>query len=390
MIAVVAISLGLLLLVFMDGIMSGSRIAIYGNLIKLLGGNVQVHAQGYELKSKRVPLLPIGNADEVVKLAQAQPEVVGVASRIVTGGFASSRDASLPVSIDGIEPEKEAQHGLVADHIEQGRYLSASDQDVVLIGRGLADQLKIGLNDRITLSGRATHEQMRSRTMTVIGIYNVGSPETEKTLLYVSLAEAQILYDMPGQVTEITIAMNSVGKEPPLVTRLQAALPKDEVASWQTLNPGLLDAYDLGDKIINVFGVIVLVIAGIGILNLMLMAVFERTREIGLLSAMGLKSGQILLLFLMEGLMIGVLGAIVGGALGAGTVALTGISGFDLSSANSAGQATALMGNKLYPMLEALPLINRALTVIVIAGLASLYPAWQAAHREPAEGLHYV
>lgn len=390
MIAVTAISLGLMLLVYTDGLLSGSRIAIYGNLIKLLGGNIQVHAQGYEQKSKRTPLIPIPNADEAVKIALAQPEVVGVSSRIVTGGFASSRDASLPVSIDGIQPENEAPHGLVAGHIEQGRYLTSADQDAVLIGKGLADRLKVGLNDRITLAGRATHDQMRSRTMTVIGIYNVGSAETEKTLLYITLGEAQTLYDMNGQVTEISIALNSIGNETPVVNRLQAALPNDEVASWQTLNPGLLDAYSLGDKIMNVFAVIVLLIAGIGILNLMLMAVFERTREIGLLSAMGLKSGQILLLFIVEGLMMGVLGAIIGCALGAGCVALTAVSGIDLTAANQAGQATALMGNKLYPILEAAPLLNRAITMIVIAGLASLYPAWQAAHREPAEALHYV
>jgi ABC-type lipoprotein release transport system permease subunit len=390
MIAVIAISLGLFFMVFMDGILSGSKLAIYGNLIKLLGGNVQVHAQGYQQKMKQNPLIPIPNAEAVVKAAQAQPGVTGVASRINTGGFAGSRDASLPVSISGIEPEKEAAVGLIAGHIAQGRYLTASDQDAILIGKALADRLKVGVNDRINLSGRATHDQMRARTMTVIGIYAIGSAETEKANTYISLSEAQSLYDLAGQVTEITIALNSVGNEAPVVTALQTALPGDEVASWEELNPALLTTYALGTQVMDIFALIVLMIAGIGILNLMLMAVFERTREIGLLGAMGLKRGQILALFLMEGTMIGLVGAVIGCILGAAAVLALMQVGWDLSSFNAAGQATALLGNKLYPTLEVSSLVQRSVSVAIIAALASLYPAWQAAHREPAEGLHYV
>ncbi len=390
LIALVAISLGLFFLVFMDGLMIGSREAIYGNLIKLLGGNIQVHALGFQQKSKQNPLVPIPNVDEVFKAAQAQPHVVGVASRIITGGFVGSRDASLPVSISGIEPEKEAAVNLVAKHIVQGRYLTSSDQDVVLIGQALADRLKVGLNDRISLSGRATHQQMRARTMTVIGIYAVGSVDTEKKNLFMSLSEAQTLYDMAGQVTEVTVALDSVGNEGPVVKALRAALPTDEVASWQELNPALLDTYALGEQIISIFGVVVLMIAAIGILNLMLMAVFERTREIGLLGAMGLKHSQIMGLFLLEGSLIGLLGAVAGCLLGTAVVIATGQVGFDMTAYNGSGDMVALMGSRLYPALQASSLVVRSITVVIIAALASLYPAWQAAHREPAEALHYV
>ncbi len=389
-IALAAISLGLFFLVFMDGIMSGSRVAIYGNLIKVLGGNIQVHAQGYGEKAGRSPLLPIPNADQVLQAALARPEVTGASGRIQTGGFATSRDASLPVAISGIEPEKEAPLSLIADHIIEGRYLTAEDQDVILIGYTLAERLNIGLNDRISLVGRAPHEQMRTRTMTVVGIYRIGSPETEKRNVYMSLAEAQSLYDLPGQVTEIVVALNTVGNEEPTVSALRSSLSWVEVDSWKDLNPALLNAYALGDKIMGIFGFIVLGIAGIGILNLMLMAVFERTREIGLLSAIGLKRRQILLLFLMEGTLIGVLGGVVGAVLGAVVVTVTGSIGFDLSMAAEASEMMGLLGTYLYPVLEAGPLVSRFITVIFISALASLYPAWQAANSQPAEALHYV
>lgn len=390
LIALAAIALGLLLMVFMDAMIGGSRDAIYGNLIKLLGGNIQVHAEGYQQKARRVPLIPITNPDEVIAAALAEPGVVSASGRIVTGGFAHSRDGSLPVSISGIEPEKEGPVGLVAGNIREGRYLTAADRDVVLVGKALADRLKVGVDDRISLVGRAAHEQMRTRTMTIIGIYDIGSPEIEKSGVYITLAEAQSLYGMDGQVTEIAIALNSIGSELPVVQRLQAALPGREVASWMELNPDLLSTYAIGEQMIDVFALIVLLIAGIGILNLMLMAVFERTREIGLLAAMGLKSRHILGLFVLEGAFIGIVGAVVGCALGAAVSLLVGINGIDLAMANSAGQVTALLGSRLYPVLSADALLRRGITVIIIAALAALYPAWQAAHREPAESLHYV
>lgn len=390
MIAFVAIALGLIFLIFMDGVLGGSKTAIYGNLIKLLGGNIQVHAQGYMEKAKRMPLLPIANAETVIQTAQRQPGVSGVSSRINTGGFASSRDSTLPVTINGIQPEQEAALSLVAGHISQGRYLTAEDRDVVLIGKTLADRLQVSVNDRISLVGRATHEQMRTRSMTVIGIYNVGSPEAEKRQVYISLGEAQALYGLENQVTEITIALKSVGDEDSVADALRAALPGYEVATWQELNPALLSAYDLGEQFMTIFGVVIILIAAIGILNLMLMAVFERTREIGLLGAMGLKRGQIMGLFLLEGTLIGVMGAIAGCILGVIALLVSMSVGFDMTAYSEAGDMMALMGTKLYPNLESSYLVNRSAMVIVMAALASLYPAWQAAHREPAEALHYV
>jgi len=389
LIALLAIALGLALLVFMDGLIGGSRQAIYGNAVRLQGGNVQVHAPGYREKAKRLPLLPLADANVVVQAALAQPQVVATSRRINTGGFVSSRKATLPVRISGIEPEQESPVGLLAANIVQGRYLAADDEDLILIGLAMADRLKVGVGDRITLVGRATHEQMRRRTMTVVGIYNLGLPEAEKRMVYVSLAEAQTLFDLRDQATEVAVALESVGQEQPVVAALQAALPGYEVASWEELNPEMKQSLDVDELFMNIFGLVVLLIAGVGILNLLLMAVFERTREIGLLAAMGLKRREILVLFLLEGVLIGLLGALAGCVLGGLVVSAVGQVGIELSVAEL-GEMMALLGDRLYPELQVDLLVERALTVAVIAALASLYPAWQASRREPAEALHYV
>jgi putative ABC transport system permease protein len=389
LIALAGIALGLVFLAFIDGSIAGFQQAIFGNAVRLQGGNVQVHAPGYREKARRLPLLPLVDAESVVRAARAQSQVVAASRRINTGGFVSSGEATMPVMISGIEPELEAPVGLLARNIAQGRYLTADDEDLILIGRAMAIRLKASVGDRITLLGRATHEQLRRRTLTVAGIYDLGLPEAETQMVFISLAEAQALFDLRGRATEVVVALQRVGQEKAVVASLQAALPAYEVASWQELNPEMGQSLEIDKQVMNIFGVVVLLIAGVGVLNLMSMAVFERTREIGLLAAMGLKQHEILALFLIEGVLIGLLGSLAGGVLGGLVVGAVGQTGIRLSIAEM-GEMMALLGDRLYPVLRINLLLGRALTVAVIAVLASFYPAWQASRREPAKALHYV
>jgi ABC-type lipoprotein release transport system permease subunit len=388
-IALIAIALGLALMLFFDGLMGGAKQAIYGNMVRLLGGNVQIHAPGYREKARQMPLYPLADAEVAVQAALAQPHVVAAARRIETSGMVSNREGTLPVVITGVEPEREAQVSLVAENVSRGRILQAEDEDVLLIGEAMAQELEVGVGDRITLVGRATHEQMRRRTMTIVGIYDLGMDVVEKRMVYVSLLEAQTLFDLRDEATGVTVYLERIGQESAVVESLQASLPGYEVDAWDTLDPTAKSAIEINDQVMGFFGLIILLIAGVGILNLMLMAVFERTREIGILAAMGLKRGETVILFLLEGMLIGLLGALVGSLLGGLVSVYLGQVGFPWS-ASDYSDLTAMMGDRIYFRLGADKLLQRALTVAVVAALASLYPAWQASRREPAEALHYV
>ncbi len=395
-IAGIAIALGLTLILIFDGFLGGMNEALYGNTVKLQGGHVQVHAPGFREKANRMPLLPLVDPGAAVEAALAQPEVVAVSQRIETGGMVSSREGAMPVAITGIEPEQEAPVSLVAENVVQGRWLESNDQDVLLIGEALAERLEVTVGDRVTLVGRATHQQMRRRTMTIVGIYDLGIPGVEKSLVYVSLLEAQTLFDLRDQATEVAIYLEQVGQEPPVVETLQTALPGYEVDAWDTLDPSTKQMMEWEARVMDMFGLVILLIAGVGILNLMLMAVFERTREIGLLAAMGLKRRETVALFLLEGVLIGLLGALGGSVLGGVIGAHFGRVGIDFMALYGGvdigeySDLIGLMGDRLYLRIGIGVLVERALTVAIIAALASLYPAWQASKREPAEALHYV
>lgn len=398
---ILAMSLSLGLMMWYDGLIDGFNNAIYGNAIRVLGGNIQIHAEGYRAKVDSNPLLPLANDTAVVQAALSHLDVISATRRIQTGGLLSNREGAFGVKIIGIDPGAEAapiQTGvdagkplsLIAQNIKEGEWLTADSGDMILIGRGMADVMDVQVGDRITMVGSDVHKQNRQRTMTVVGIYDIGIPTLERQTVYISLAEAQALFGLDGQSTEIQVNIKRLGEEEKVVSALTPALPGYEVESWNKNYPELEIAINNKNGAMTVFGIIIIAIAAIGILNLLLMAVYERTREIGLLGAMGLKPREIATLFVLEGTLIGMVGAAAGIVVG---LVINGVSarvGLDYSSYASMSDYMALINSRVYPSLGLQNLPWRAAAVVLISTLAAFIPAREASHREPAEALHYV
>ena len=389
-IIVLAMSLTLAMMMWYDGLMNGFTDAIYGNAVKVLGGNIQVHAQGYRAEANSNPLFPLKDPLAVVKAAEADPLVLAATQRIQTGGLVTSREGAFAVGIIGVEPEKEVKANIIGQNVKEGRNLTSDDLDSVLIGKGLADAMGVKVGDRITMVGRSQHEQMRQRTMTVIGIFDLGLVDIEKQSVYISLGEAQALYEVNGS-TEVAIFLESLGEEASVIDSMKPALPSGyEIESFQANYPELASAINTKTGVMNVFSVIIIAIAGVGILNLLLMAVYERTREIGMLGAMGLKPGQISLLFVLEAIMIGLVGAAAGVVLGLMLNGYLMKVGLDFGNMSSATSYMALIQSRAYPTwgIEKLPM--RVSMIVIVSALAALIPATEAGRREPAEALHFV
>ncbi len=390
LIVISAIALVLTMMILYDGMMAGFDQAVYGNAVKIYAGNIQVHALGYRAQVDQNPLLPLPDDQAVVQVALAQPQVVAASRRINTGGLATSREGAFAVGITAIEPEAEAKVNLAARNVTAGRFLTADDGDVVFIGMGLAQEMGVGVGDRITLVGRSTHQQMRQRTMTVVGIYDLGMTDVEKQFVYISLLEGQTLYDLSGQSTEVTVTLAQLGQEAAVLTALRPALSGYEIDSWETNFPELRAAIRSKDGVMNIMSMVIMLIAGIGILNMLLMAVYERMREIGVLGALGLKPRQIRWLFLLEGLMMGMVGVAAGIIFGLLCNAILRQVGVDYSAYTDVASFTALIDGRIYPTWGLNKIVFRTLTMASIAVLAALIPAGDAASREPAQALHYV
>ncbi len=389
-IIVLAMSTTLAMMMWYDGLVAGFTDAIYGNAVKVLGGNIQVHAVGYRDQASSTPLLPLADPQAVIKAAEADANTLAATQRINTGGLVTNHEGAFAVGITGVQPEAELQVDIIGQYVKAGRNLAGADTDSILIGKGLAEAMGVQVGDRITLVGRSQHQQMRQRTMTVVGIFDLGMPDIEKQTVYISLGEAQSLYDLNGQSTEVAVFLKHLGPEDAVIQKMKSRLPGYEIESYQANYPDLASAITTKSGVMNIFSVIIIAIAGVGILNLLLMAIYERTREIGMLGAMGLKPAQISALFVLEGLLIGLVGIAVGIVFGLVVNGILRTVGLDFGSLTSAASYMALIQGKVYSSwgVEQLPL--RVSIVAIISVLAALIPAVEAGRREPAEALHYV
>lgn len=392
LLVVAAMGMMMSFLVLYDSMLFGFESAVYGNAIKLSGGNIQIRAEGYEDSYSANPMLPMGNGLDVVQAAETLPGVSVALRHANTGGLTTNHEGAFPISIYGIDPEREKSVNPIMqeEFLVEGRFLRSDDEDVIFIGKGLAEAMDIGVGDRIPVSGKSIHEEMNKRTMTVIGIYDINLPSLERQVIYISLNAAQSIYDLGDNVTEVILFTEVTGKEDPIVETLGTTLANYEITTWKTAIPELSSTVDMKNAVMTGFSAVLLGIAGIGIFNILLMAIYERTKEIGLLGAIGLKPRQITFLFLLEGIMIGLVGAVVGMIMGYLITSILGIVGINYGFAVDMVDYMALMGSYIYPAFDFDLTLQRAAMVAIISALAALYPAIEASRREPADALHHV
>ena len=392
LLVVAAMGMMMSFLVLYDSMLFGFESAVYGNAIKLSGGNIQIRAEGYEDSYSANPMLPMGNGLDAVQAAEALPGVSVALRHANTGGLTTNHEGAFPISIYGIDPEREKSVNPIMqeEFLVEGRFLRSDDEDVIFIGKGLAEAMNIGVGDRIPVSGKSIHEEMNKRTMTVVGIYDINLPSLERQVIYISLNAAQNIYDLGDNVTEVILFTEVTGKEDPIVEALGTTLANYEITTWKTAIPELSSTVDMKNAVMTGFSAVLLGIAGIGIFNILLMAIYERTKEIGLLGAIGLKPRQITFLFLLEGIMIGLVGAVVGMIMGYLLTSILGIVGINYGFAVDMVDYMALMGSYIYPAFDFDLTLQRAIMVAIISALAALYPAIEASRREPADALHHV
>jgi len=217
--------------------------------------------------------------------------------------------------------------------------------------------------------------------------------EAERGLVYINLPAAQTLYDLRDEETEVAVTLEQIGQEDELIASLEPELSGYEIDSFYTLQPEIQQALATKSSFTAGLGFIVLLMASIGIFNIMLMAVYERTREMGVLGALGMKGRQLMSLFMLEGTFIGLFSAILGCTLSwllVRAVASVGLNWGALVDTSGAGDVYALVGDVLYPSIPLVNIIYYGVAVIIIAAVASLVPALQAVRSEPAESLHHV
>jgi ABC-type lipoprotein release transport system permease subunit len=385
MIMLAAITVGVWAMIFMTALMRGMVDDMLLNGIRSMPGEVQIHHPEYRddpsINNSIPP--PAGNLLDALRT----PEVAAWTSRVRVPAVISSERDSRGIVLLGVEPESEIKVSFDSDSIREGRFLKDSEDQGLVIGAKLAEHLETRLGKRVVVMSQDPDNNIADRGFRVVGIYKAKLASLEDTYVYAGRDTVQTLLNMGSQVSEIAITGNDYRNVAQWYPRIkQAAGDKVETLPWYEVNGYLGSMMAMMDGFVLVWIIVIFLALSFGLVNTLVMAVFERVREIGLMLALGMRPSMILYQILMESFLLLLIGLLLGNILAFATI-IPLHEGIDISVV---AKGMEMMGTSsmLYPALKIGDLILANVIVITLGLLTSILPAWRAANYDPIRALN--
>ncbi len=383
-------------------------------------GHVVVQAEGYQESQAMELLVPDGH--EIRDIVKRKNQELDVALRVFGGGLARTAAGSVGVFFAGVEPNQEKGVAEIPGRITRGVYLGANERTVrraerkegelwcavdggggeasavnvhpVVVGSRLADTLKLELCDRLVLDAQGMGSQ-ESRQFRVVGVFNTGSADFDGSVIQILIQDAQQILHLGNGVHQVAVFGENARRTPSIIEDVKSAVggrPGLVVLPWDEVITEMAELIWV-DKLSGfVLMSIVLVIIGAGVLNTVLMSVMERTREFGVMRALGTRPRRVFWVVLTEGGFIGVLGVILGSIAVYPLLHYFSTTGIDLSSFSggepmeAGGVAITVVKGKIYPMSALLV----SLGIFFMTILSSIYPAVRSVRMHILRALHHV
>jgi ABC-type lipoprotein release transport system permease subunit len=378
-----AVSMGMSLLLLMASVLAGEMRGAMQNTIKLQSGDLQVRAASDD--EDKVSLAwedLIANPAGIVEQLKALPQVVVATPRLFASGIATLGENSRGVQVIGFDPNSEAslpiREGLIA-----GDFLQPDDREGVLIGKPLAEKFGLQPGQSLSLLVNTSNGTVDEQSVTVRGIYTTRTPGYDEGTVFMPLAKAQTFTAAGDHASIIFVRLQDRDQADAVAAAIQS--PAYKVLTWRQMNELIVQTEQFAGAYMVMLYLIVLGITATVVTNTLVMAVFERTREIGILSAIGMKARRVMAMFLTEGGLLATGGVIGGLILGGLMVAYFTKYGFYIGNMGLTG---ILMNERIYSYLTLRDTISLTIITYVVTLVASLYPAFMAARMEPVAALH--
>ena len=388
----VAVVVGVWSMTLLTALMQGMVNEMISNGIDTLTGSLQVHHKGY-FSDPSITNSMTGSQTLSVKNALGKNLPTGAkwAPRVRVNTVVQNARYTKGSTLVGIDPGREAGISFISKSVEKGRYLKADDPYGILVGKALADKMETGLGRKLVLMSQDTAGQNASRAFRIVGIFTAELESTEKQFVFATLPAVQQMLKLNNGLSEFSVLLPDRKKLEPVTASLKASLPSStyEVQTWKELKPLLVAYAGIFNGFIYIWYMVVFVAMGFGIVNTLLMAVFERIREFGLLKALGMKPGWIVKEVITESSILLFFGIFLGNLLGILTVLPLANKGLDLS-ALAMGMQSFGMPRVIYPVLNAVEMAGSSLAVFVLGALISLYPAVKAGRFTAVEALTHI
>ncbi|MGA9575747.1 MAG: FtsX-like permease family protein [Lysobacterales bacterium] len=378
------------LLVFMISLQFGSYDMMINNSLAMFSGQIQVQHVGYQDSQKMRQAI-----DDIAALAATIRKLfphAGVSARASAYVLVSSEDRSFSSQVVGVEPRFEPAVSSIPGLLTAGHYLDKPDAAEVVIGEVMARNLKVGVGDELTFLGSGIDGSFAAGVVTVTGIFATGSQELDRGMAEVPLVYFQDVFAMGDRGHVIALSVPDLAKVPAMLDSLRSTLGSRDglvVLGWEALMPGLKQAIQADmTSAWFMYGVLIMLVA-FSVLNTQLMSVLERTREFGVIMALGIKPRRLAMLVFLETFLMASIGLVIGVLLGSALSAYYAHTGFSYPGMDEMA-AKFNMSPRMYPSLEPFSLLLGPIVVFVSCLFATVYPALKLYRLRPVEAMRAV
>ena len=383
LLSALAVAGGMALLLLMVSVMEGEMRGALTNTIRLQSGHLQIRPASYEEGKTSLKWDDlIADPEAVAQTLKTLPEVITATPRLIASGILSLSDESKGVQIIGVDPLSNAnqpfREGLIA-----GEFIRPEDREGIMIGNILAEKLKLAVGDAVNLLVNTSNGDVDQQLFTIRGIFTTRTPGFDELNVLMPISKAQAFTATENHASAIFVFLHENEQAEPVARAIQSSLYK--ALTWQEQNQFVAQFEDYAGAFMIVLYLIVLGITATVVTNTLVMAVFERAREIGILAAIGMKGSGIMAQFLTEAALLATGGVIGGLLIGGAMVAYFTINGIYIGDYGITG---VLFEDRIYAHLTLENTVVLGVVTYIITLAASLYPAMLAARMEPVEALH--
>lgn len=397
MVSVIAIAIAIIAVVFLRGMISGLLVSTSENHIRYKAGHIRVIEQEYELKEHMLSLNYTVNGfeeegykDMVENLKQVEG-VQQVVPRLKFGAMVSTEEKLVAMMGWGVDPAGEINFTGIDRQITEGRMIDPGEREIVM-GAGLLDEIEHEVGEKVTFLYNTAFDSFQASTFQIVGKIESSLELLNDTLFYLPLDQAQDILEMSGEVTELLIITPDYRQADSVLPRIeQLFAARDQSGKYmlKIWNRGydMIEFFDIAVVMYNFIYIFIIILACFVLVNTLIMVVNERTREIGMMSALGLNAREILYLFAMEGVIIGAWGSAIGVIIGGIITKIFSVVGMDFGAAMEGMSADLMFESVFYTVFSLENLIFAFILGVVVVTVACIIPARMAARLEPNEAL---
>ncbi|HAS64262.1 MAG TPA: ABC transporter permease [Vibrio sp.] len=382
-----AMMFGLVGVIAMMGFMTGFVDSMVKNAIRWQTSHIQIQTEPFLRNPEIGELIPNG---EVLtdKLKQLEG-VESVSSRFIADGMIASARSNRGVRINGIDSKDESQITPLTQHITHGEWIDDNGRNPILVSERMAQRLTLRVGSKVVLTFTDVDGQVAGAAYRVKGIFKTPSSVLDDGNVFVRKEDLQKTANMSG-VHEVALLLNDPNTLEQQQRRIDSLASEYgqqlKVRNWRQIQPILstmMKSMDVSNQVILVIFVVAMMF---GIINIMLMSVFERTQEFGVLMAVGMQKHKVFSLIILETSMLGMTGAVFGISCSALLINILNSTGISLASMSD-GLGAYGIDTLLYPRVSLFEYQMIFLTVLVASVLAAVYPARQILKRRPVDAM---